>query len=198
MRENENVQVVYESVRVSGANEVRVPDNLMDVGVVLMQARSKGNARVNGGEMTVHAEVHAASPSVGGSTVSRGISPFDGQVEIPAAQYVATMSAATAGTTTTSTSLPHFAQPRTDILRMTTTAHANMATRDPSARGPSYVVWQGHTQRVIESPQMSFAPSKSVPPAIFVGAPIAQRRPVETSTPYPPRRHEDDALHTSS
>ena len=68
---NENERVINESVRVSGANEMRVPDNLMDVGDGLM------HARVNGGEMTVHAEVHAASPSVGGSTVSRGISPFD-------------------------------------------------------------------------------------------------------------------------
>ena len=191
---DDEVRVVNESVRVSGANGV--PENLMDVGNGFMRAGVNKNLRVNGGELTVHAEVHGVSPAVGGSTVSRGISPFDGQIEFPAAQYVATMSAATAGTT--STSLPHFAQPRTDLLRMTTTAQANMANRDPNARGPVYVVWQGRTQRVIEAPQISLAPSMSVPPAICVGAPITRHRLVETSTPYPPRRHEDDALRTSS
>ena len=134
-RRDKNVQVLYENVRVSGANEVSVPANLMNVGGGLMNARTN----VNFNEQTVHAEVHAVSPSDGGSTVSRGISPFDGQVEVLAAHYVGTMTAATAGITTTSTSLPHFGQPRTDLLCMITTAHANMAIRDPNARGPMYV-----------------------------------------------------------
>ena len=105
--------------------------------------------------------------------------------------YVASM--------TTSTSLPQFAQPRTDLLRITTTAHANMAIWDSNARGPLDVVWQGQTQRVIEAPRVSLAPSTGVPPAIFLREPAAHRGTVETSKPYyPPCRHEDEALHTSS
>ena len=161
----------------------------MDVGDGLMNAR----ANVNVNEHTVHAEVHAVSPSVGRSTVSRGSSPFNRKVEVPAAHYVATISAASAGTTTTSTSLPHFAHPRTDLFHITTMAHPNMAIRDPNARGPLYVVWQGQTQRVMEAPRVSLVPSTGVRPAIFISAPVAQQRHVKTSTPYPPRRHEDEA-----
>ena len=165
---DENVQVLYKNVRVSGVNKVRVPGDLMNFGDGLMRGRVNENARVNGNELTVHAEVHVASPLVGGSTISRRISTFDGQVEDPVAHYVATMSAATVGTTTTRTSLPHFAQPRTDLLRMTTTANANMAIRDPNARGIVYMVWQGQTQRVIEAPRVSIAPSTSVRQRFFL------------------------------
>ena len=57
VREKENVQMLYESVRVSGANEVRVPEKLMDVGDGLMNVRTY----VNLNEHTPHAEVHAVS-----------------------------------------------------------------------------------------------------------------------------------------
>ena len=53
--------------------------------------------------------------------------------------------------------------------------------------------------RAVEAPQVSLAPSSAVPPAIFVNAPAPRGGPVEASTPcYPPRRHEEQALHTSS
>ena len=52
---DDEVRIVNESARVSCANGV--PENLMDVGDGLMRARVNENVRVNGGELTVHAEV---------------------------------------------------------------------------------------------------------------------------------------------
>ena len=63
MRENDvrnkHVQVLYESVRVSGTNEVKWPENLMDIGNGLIN----DNVRVSVNERTVHAGVQAISPS---------------------------------------------------------------------------------------------------------------------------------------
>ena len=90
------------------------------------------------------AVVNAAPPTAARSTITRGISPFDSQVEFPHRRSApATMSVVTLDTTTTTTVLPFESHAQDDYLRMLTTAYTRTAIRDPNAERPVFVTWHG-------------------------------------------------------
>ena len=94
-----------------GANE-GVHENLLDVGDGVLNGRA--NVNVGANSQVARADLHAKPPSTATLTVSREISPSDSQVIVPVVRYVATMSAATAPTTTITASMPAASRPRND------------------------------------------------------------------------------------
>ena len=129
VNENEKQILNENELRVFGKNGVNVENlnvDAMNVGSGLMN----NNARMcvnndmyvldenrvvhRSSVQVIQADVHAAPPSATGLRVSRGLSSFDPLIEALPAHCVATMTAATACTTTTSMSLPNVRR-RTDL-----------------------------------------------------------------------------------
>ena len=134
--------LINDNARIDGNNDMRVLSE--------NKVMRRSNVQV------WQANVHAAQPSAAGPRVSRGLSPFNPLIQAPPAHCVDTVTAATACTTTRSTSLP-LVRPRTDLLRITTSAHESMDLRDPNVDRPVYVFWQGQARRVlgaVEAPQV--------------------------------------------
>ena len=119
--------------------------------------------------------VHSHCMDVHDLPLSRETSPFQLQTQASAVVCMpATMSTATAVTTTASTSMLTTSRPSEDRLRMSTTADAHFATHDPSAPRPRplYSLWKERAlDRNASAPDRSLAPSTSVSEAFYMQVP---------------------------